>query len=83
MASTAPSNNDVAVEGMDDSKTIERTVGFQLRVWYFPELDQWKLSSTLNHVGKRIVAIGPLRIQMQTVKIRRYARPCKPQIKHR
>jgi len=49
--------------------SVERTVGIELSLWYFPEFDQWKLSLSRNPCGQPILAIGPFRARWKPVTI--------------
>lgn len=53
------------------NKDKQAVVGFQLEFWFFPELDQWKLSASRNYEGNRILAIGPLRFMVKPIGINR------------
>lgn len=48
---------------------VERTVGATISLWFFPELDQWKLSLTRNCYGHPILEVGPFRASYKPVTI--------------
>ena len=53
------------------TKNRQAIVGFNLEFWFFPELDQWKLSASRNDLGERLLAFGPLRAIVKPVGINR------------
>lgn len=50
-------------------------VGLKVECWFFPELDQWTLSWHWNCYGRRILAVGPFRLAVETVGINRQHAP--------
>ncbi len=57
------------VQNATTREPVAKTVGISLNFWYFPELDQWKLSLTRNIYGEPILAVGPLRLRWKPIRI--------------